>query len=191
MRDGLEIDKITDGGHVYEVMKIPSIYYCWFWGKVFLQYKGKIVDNGQGQVSYVVDSAFIHAAIPEGFKLPDSVTTIDDFAFNNIENDVSLPNGFSLANTWIISIGRKSFMCAKFPVGFTISSSVTQIGDYAFDYYTLLPNCFWFRNNSGNELMLINRLMVVMNTKSWNKRMSINWTYSFLLISVVFFIKYF
>jgi len=69
------------------------------------------------------------------YTIPNSVTSIADWAFLNCENliSVTIPNS-------VTSIEDYVFMGSGIRVGVTIPNSVTSIGKYAFSYCPYLPS---------------------------------------------------
>lgn len=72
------------------------------------------------------------------YKIPSSVTTIDNSAFSNCIclTDIEIPSN-------VTTIDEFAFYCCKSLTGITIPSSVTSIGDYAFDNCTSLTDVYY------------------------------------------------
>ncbi len=89
--------------------------------------------NGK-PVTEIGESAFANTYITS-IKIPDSVTVIGDFAFDECDNltSIEIPNG-------VTSIGEDAFGNCLNLTSIEIPNSVTSIGDFAFSYCSNLTS---------------------------------------------------
>ena len=101
--------------------------------------------------------AYQGATLPDGFVIPNTVTTIDDKAFIDAKNVPSFPTSVTQIGTdaiknsvlsdnwtnpkaWSPTIPAWAYVDATLPDGFVIPKTVTEIQNYAFINATNVPN---------------------------------------------------
>ena len=101
------------------------------------EFKGKFAeDNGRILVVDGTLVAFALAGLTE-YTIPDSVTTIGDFAFYSCDSltSVTIPDS-------VTTIGESAFQYCSSLTSVTIGDSVTTIGDFAFEYCYSLTSVY-------------------------------------------------
>ena len=132
-----------------EIDTTYAIYYTSSDGNVVTPYKTDVFGanivsnnyiNGQGIISFDGPITSIgYLAFNRGdikrIIIPDSVTTIGDYAFSNCQNitSVNIPNS-------VTTVGENAFKGCSSLTSVTIPNSVTSIGDYAFYNCTSLTS---------------------------------------------------
>jgi len=81
----------------------------------FIQKALKAIDWSKDPRGVIKEETFKGIVLPEGFKIPLSVTIIGDHAFSG----AILPKGFNIPQS-VISIGSGAFSAARLPEGFKI-----------------------------------------------------------------------
>ena len=112
---------------------------------------GECIIEFEGKFTRIPDRAFQNTKInSNNIKIPNTVTSIGSYAFNNtaISGPLYIPNSVTeigegafenCMNLYSLSlqsnlkrIGNRAFKACRFSGGLTIPNSVTEIGDYAF-----------------------------------------------------------
>ena len=112
---------------------------------------GKCIIEFEGKFTRIPDRAFLNTKInSNNIKIPNTVTSIGSYAFNNtaISGPLYIPNSVTeigegafenCMNLYSLSlqsnlkrIGNRAFYACRFSGRLTIPNSVTEIGDYAF-----------------------------------------------------------
>jgi hypothetical protein len=76
----------------------------------------------------VPDNAYANKTIPQGFVIPDSVTTIGEYAFQK----AILPKGFTIPES-VVSINHFAFsQIDQLPETFALPSNLTEISSGLF-----------------------------------------------------------
>ena len=109
-------------------------------------------------VTSIGDWAFSYCQSLTGITIPDSVTSIGDYAFNSCTSlaSITIPDG-------VMSIGRRAFFRCTSLASITIPNSVTSIGDDAFRNcesltYRVYDNARYLGNANKPYLVLVDVL---------------------------------
>ena len=115
-------------------------------------------------VSTIKDYAFYNCYTLASVTLPDSVTSIGEYAFyyNTALQGVTIPNS-------VTSIGKYAFYNCVDLINVTIGSGVTNIGSYAFESCTSLKEVFYKGTSEGWGKINLNSYNVTIEnvTKYW------------------------
>ena len=97
-------------------------------------------------VTTIENYAFFNCSGLTGdLTIPHSVTTIGDYAFYNCS---SFKGSLTIGNS-VTTIGNSAFYnCSGFTGSLTIPNSVTSIGNYAFSNCSGLTNIFFYRDTN-------------------------------------------